>query len=129
MTPPAASNPNAEPPHRATAWTDCMEFEGLSRSVSRVPGPPPRTSTAPTAPEGQATTVTPEETGFPASSRAGACPTAMPGTSARPLTRPGTAPKTEDIEDAAAMTDPYPSSNPSGTSSSPIMALSSVSWW
>ena len=34
-------------------------FSGLSRSVSRVAGPPPRTSTPQTAPSGATTTVQP----------------------------------------------------------------------
>ena len=45
MAPSAAARPKALPPERHTAWTCCTRLDGSSRSVSRVPGPPPRTST------------------------------------------------------------------------------------
>ena len=60
ITPSAAASPNADPPDRTTAWTRSTMLRGSSRSVSRVPGPPPRTSTPPTAPpSGASTTVVP----------------------------------------------------------------------
>ena len=52
MTPSAAASPYALPPDRQTALTRCTRFSGSSRFVSRVPGAPPRWSTAPTAPSG-----------------------------------------------------------------------------
>ena len=54
-------------------WTS---VPGRRRSVSRVPGAPPRTSTPPTAPFSQRTTVQPV-----AARRSVQCPTRMPGTS------------------------------------------------
>src|SRR6187431_1187271 len=59
MTPFAAASPYALPPVRTTAWTRSMTVVGCNRSVSRVPGPPPRTSTPPTAPPRASTTVVP----------------------------------------------------------------------
>ncbi len=58
-TPPAAASPNALPPVRHTASTVGTRVVGSRASVSWVPGPPPRTSTAPTVPGGGSTTVTP----------------------------------------------------------------------
>ena len=52
ITPSAAASPKALPPVSRTAWTSCTRFVGRSRSVSRVPGAEPRTSTPPTAPAG-----------------------------------------------------------------------------
>ena len=49
-TPDAASRPNALPPLSTSAVTSCTDASGASRSVSRVAGPPPRTSTPPTEP-------------------------------------------------------------------------------
>src|SRR5688500_20332641 len=61
------------------AWTRSTRFRGSSRSVSRVPGPPPRTSTPPTAPSGGArTTVVPVSQ--PSSTRS-VWPTRIPATS------------------------------------------------
>src|SRR3990170_5025126 len=76
MTPPAASSPKALPPVRSTACTSWIRVPGRSRSVSRVPGAPPRTSTPPTAPSSQRTTVQPG-----AARRFLQWPTLMPGTS------------------------------------------------
>src|SRR6266516_6687803 len=76
MTPPAASSPKALPPVRTMAWTFSTMCIGCSRSVSRVAGAPPRTSTPPTAGVSQRMTVQP----VPAS-RLVSCPTRMPGMS------------------------------------------------
>src|SRR2546426_744830 len=46
MTPLAASSPNALPPVRTSAWIAGTRFAGSSAALSRVPGAPPRTSTA-----------------------------------------------------------------------------------
>ena len=59
MAPPAASRPKAEPPLSTTACTASTSPVGASASVSRVPGAPPRTSTAQTAAGSGRTTVTP----------------------------------------------------------------------
>ena len=59
MTPDAASRPKALPPLSSSAVTSATEASGPSRSVSRVAGPPPRTSTAPTVPGGGRITVQP----------------------------------------------------------------------
>ena len=45
ITPSAAESPNAEPPDRQIASMRSLRDAGSSRSVSRVPGAPPRTST------------------------------------------------------------------------------------
>src|ERR687897_869533 len=59
-TPSAAASPNALPPVSKTAWTCVALTSGDNRSVSRVPGPPPRTSPEATAPpSGASTTVHP----------------------------------------------------------------------
>ncbi len=50
MTPVEAASPKALPPASTTACTASIMFSGRSRSVSRVAGPPPRTSTPHTAP-------------------------------------------------------------------------------
>src|SRR5207302_7302157 len=76
MTPPAASSPKALPPVRTMAWTSSTMCNGCSRSVSRVAGAPPRTSTPPIAVVSQSMTVQP----VPAS-RLVSCPTRMPGMS------------------------------------------------
>ena len=60
ITPSAAASPNALPPVRTTASTWRMLLDGSSSSVSRLPGAPPRTSTAPTVPGGATTTVVPQ---------------------------------------------------------------------
>jgi hypothetical protein len=62
MAPPAASRPNAEPPLSTTAWTTSIRPAGSSASVSRVPGAPPRMSTAHTAAASGRTTLTPLRT-------------------------------------------------------------------
>ena len=54
-----ASSPNAEPPDSTTAFTWSTVSSGLSRSVSRDAGAPPRTSTPPVAPFGHTITVHP----------------------------------------------------------------------
>jgi hypothetical protein len=59
ITPSAAASPYALPPVRHTAWMRWMRFCGCNASVSRVPGPPPRTSTPGVAPAGAPTTVVP----------------------------------------------------------------------
>jgi len=59
MTPWAALSPNALPPVSRTAWTPVAFADGVSSSLSRVPGPPPRTSAAATVPSGSRTTVHP----------------------------------------------------------------------
>ena len=58
-TPEAAARPNAEPPDKRMALTSCTEFSGFNKSVSRVPGAAPLTSTPPIVPLGQITTVQP----------------------------------------------------------------------
>ena len=76
ITPPAASSPKALPPDSSTACTTSTAFSGESKSVSRVPGAAPRTSTPPTAPFGVRITVQP--VGRRVSVK---WPTLMPGTS------------------------------------------------
>ena len=61
MTPSAAAKPYALPPDSTTACTLSTLASGLSKSVSRVPGPPPRTSTPATAPLRVNTAVQPVE--------------------------------------------------------------------
>ncbi len=61
-TPSAAANPNTEPPASTTACARPTKFSGASASVSRVPGPPPRTSTAAAQPVSQSTAVMPLRT-------------------------------------------------------------------
>ena len=58
-TPVAASRPNALPPARTIAWTTSTVAVGARRSVSRVPGALPRTSTPAVAPCSAMTTVHP----------------------------------------------------------------------
>ena len=58
-TPSAAAKPNTEPPESTTACACCTKFAGASKSVSRVPGADPRTSTPVTAPSEQIATVKP----------------------------------------------------------------------
>ena len=55
----AASRPKALPPESTMALTFCTWLTGSSRSVSRVPGAPPRTSTLATAPVSVRMTVQP----------------------------------------------------------------------
>src|SRR5579883_2582137 len=77
MTPPAASRPYALPPVRQIAWIRSGELSGESKSVSRVPGAPPRTSTPATAPcSPNRTTVQPVS-----APKSSSCPTVIPGTS------------------------------------------------
>ena len=78
------------------ASTSLTMFTGASRSVSRVPGPPPRTSTPPTVPRGGTTTVVPVSQPRP---RRWWCPTAMPATSVMSLRGPilTTAPAQEAV--------------------------------
>ena len=79
MTPDAASRPNALPPASTMAWTWSTRLRGFSRSVSRVPGAEPRTSTPATAPPSARTTVQP--VGLDSS----VCwPTLRPATAVRP---------------------------------------------
>ena len=59
IVPSAAASPKALPPESTTAWTRSTVFSGSSRSVSRVPGAEPRTSTPATAPSRARTTVHP----------------------------------------------------------------------
>ncbi len=58
IAPHAASNPKAEPPPIITALAFCTMFSGRRRSVSRVAGAPPRTSTAHVAPPAQSPRAT-----------------------------------------------------------------------
>ena len=51
-TPSAAASPWALPPVKSTALTPSTDAAGWSSSLSRVPGPPPRTSAAATVPSG-----------------------------------------------------------------------------
>ena len=60
--PVAASRPNALPPDNTTALTLSTMFDGSSRSVSRVPGAPPRCETPPAAPS-PSTTITVQPVG------------------------------------------------------------------
>src|SRR6266516_1121210 len=59
ITPWAAARPKALPPVSSTAATSSTWALGSSRSVSRVPGPPPRTLTLATLPRGGRITVQP----------------------------------------------------------------------
>ena len=60
ITPSAAASPKADPPVSTIAWARGTVASGRSRSVSRVPGAAPRTSTEATAPaSGSSTTVQP----------------------------------------------------------------------
>ena len=76
ITPDAASNPNALPPPITTPCTCSTRFPGRSRSVSRVPGAPPRTSTPATHGRAGSTTVHPVIARLSVQ-----CPTRIPGTS------------------------------------------------
>src|SRR5690606_12476312 len=84
MTPAAAARPKALPPVSRMAWIRSTRESGRSKSVSRVPGAGPRTSTQATAPSGgNSTTVQPViPTGSPA------WPTCTPGTWVMPPPRP-----------------------------------------
>src|SRR5579871_3492179 len=79
ITPLAASRPKALPPESKIACTCCTVLVGCSRSVSRVPGAEPRTSTPAVAPFSKSRTVQP--VGRRASVN---CPTLMPCTSVMP---------------------------------------------
>src|SRR5262249_48958583 len=94
--PVAASRPNALPPDRTTAFTLSTMFSGLRRSVSRVPGAPPRWLTPPTA--SPSTRITVQPVGRSASVW---WPTLMPSTavSPNPARGVGCAPR---LVDAAA---------------------------
>ena len=74
--PDAASSPNAEPPDKVMASMPSTVCAGSRRAVSRVPGPPPRTSIDATAGSSKMTTVDPEP-----SRKSSAWPTLSPGTS------------------------------------------------
>ena len=58
-TPQDAARPYADPPERTTALRVWTVSSGRRRSVSRVAGAPPRTSTPPVAPLGHTMTVQP----------------------------------------------------------------------
>ena len=73
--PVAASRPNALPPARTIALTLSTMLSGLRRSVSRVPGAPPRCETPPTA--SPSTRITVQPVGRSVSVK---WPTLMPGT-------------------------------------------------
>ena len=73
--PVAASRPQALPPESITACTFSTRLQGSSRSVSRVPGAAPRTSTPATAPSRAITTLQP--VGRRVSVK---CPTSIPAT-------------------------------------------------
>ncbi len=84
ITPDAASSPYALPPVSTIASTRWTTLRGSSASVSLVPGPPPRTSTAATAPpSGARTTVVPVSQPSPLRV---AWPTRSPATSVRAST-------------------------------------------
>src|SRR6202051_652520 len=84
VTPSAAARPNTDPPASTTACARPMRFSGARASVSRVPGPPPRTSTPAGQSLAHASTVTPVCTRSSV-----ACPTAKPGTSVMRFLGPG----------------------------------------
>src|SRR5262249_28506501 len=98
----AASNPKALPPARTMACTDCATFTTFRRSVSRVPGAAPRTSTPATAPLSITTDVHPV-----GRSVSVWCPTRMPGTalsvklSATAVIASGTAARAANIATAS----------------------------
>src|SRR5262249_27646710 len=82
--PPAASSPNAEPPESTMASIASTVFSSARRSVSCVPGPAPRTSTAAAAGWANTTAVIPHR------QRASwALPTRTPATSVIRLRGPG----------------------------------------
>src|SRR5699024_240734 len=84
------------------AWIRSTVLCGSSRSVSRVPGPPPRTSTEATAPAGAAIIVAPESPSPPSLI---ACPTPRPRTSISELLGPGWVPNNSaDILELARRT-------------------------
>src|SRR4029434_883360 len=93
-TPDAASRPKADPPDKTMASMLSTVSAGSSRAVSRVPGPPPRTSTLAITASSKTTAVTPEPSlGSPA------CPTRTPGISVirlRAIVTPGRNPITFD---------------------------------
>src|SRR5665213_4071800 len=76
IVPEAASSPKAEPPESTMASMPSTVCAGSSRAVSRVPGPPPRTSTLAATGWSKIMTVVPEPSFCPP-----AWPTRTPGTS------------------------------------------------
>ncbi len=84
IIPAAASSPKADPPARQTASTAWAAASGRSRSVSRVPDPPPRTSTEQAARRSGRITVTPVRT-----LASTAWPTVRPSTSVSKFNGPG----------------------------------------
>ena len=74
--PVAAESPKAEPPESTMACTSSTMPARLTASVSRVPGPPPRASTAAMSGRSASSTVTPEP-----SRSSWALPTRIPATS------------------------------------------------
>src|SRR5260370_8812350 len=83
-TPSAADRPDTDPAASTPGCARPMRFSGASASVSRVPGPPPRTSTPAGQSFAQARTVTPDCTRSSV-----ACPTVKPGTSVMRFLGPG----------------------------------------
>jgi hypothetical protein len=59
ITPPADARPNALPPAKTSPWISETRLPGVKTPVSRVPGAPPRTSTAAVVPAGGKMTVQP----------------------------------------------------------------------
>ena len=84
MTPSVDDRPKAEPPERQIASIASTRHDGSSRSVSRVPGAPPRTSTEATDGRSHSTTLTPERRRWSSS-----LPTRMPSTSVMRFLEPG----------------------------------------
>ena len=80
MTPLRDVEAYADPPDNTTALTLSTMFSDRSRSVSRVPGAPPRCDTPPTAPA-PSTITTVQPVGRPGIVY---CPTLMPGTAVIP---------------------------------------------
>src|SRR5512139_1706105 len=87
MTPSAAARPKALPPVKSTAWHFRTRFARPRTSVSRVPGAPPRASTAAAMLVSQRMAVQPV-----ALRRSVWWPTRMPGTSVMALRGPGCQP-------------------------------------
>ena len=87
-TPEAASSPKAEPPDSTMASMPSTVCAGSSKAVSRVPGPPPRTSTLATTAASNTIAVTPEP-----SLASPAWPTRRPGISVMRLRNAMMAPK------------------------------------
>src|SRR5664280_2024392 len=91
-TPEAASSPKAEPPDSAMASMPSTVCAGSSKAVSRVPGPPPRTSTLATTAASNTIAVTPEP-----SLPSPAWPTRRPGISVMRLRNAMMAPDLKSI--------------------------------